>query len=146
MSAERKYELIYIVQPEATEADVDAIQEQVAQTVARFSGTIEKTDNWGRRRLAYEIDRHRDGIYVLHVIVGGGEMMKEIERRLRVTDPVIRHLVVRVDEELRRAERSKAKRQAETARRRVARGLPPEPEPGERGHERSDDENFQAEA
>ena len=64
-----------------------------------MNGQIEKTENWGRRKLAYEIGRHKEGTYVLEVINGSGELMKEIDRRLKVTDLVIRHLVVRVDEE-----------------------------------------------
>ncbi|MFN8059626.1 MAG: 30S ribosomal protein S6 [Vicinamibacterales bacterium] len=139
MSAQRQYELVYIVQPEAAEAEVDAFQKLIAGVVERFSGTIDRTENWGRRRLAYEIKHHRDGIYVLDVITGPADMMKEVERRLRVTDGIIRHLVVRVDEDLRIAEQSRARRQAETRRRRVARGLPPEPEPGEARPGRRDD-------
>ena len=64
-----------------------------------MNGQLEKTDNWGRRKLAYEIGRHKEGTYVLEVINGDGELMKEIDRRLKVTDLIIRHLVVRVDEE-----------------------------------------------
>ena len=70
-----------------------------------------------------------------------GDVMKEIDRRLRVSDEVIRHLVVRVDEEIRVAERTRDSRKANQARRRVARGLPPEPAPGEqRGDQDSDDD------
>jgi small subunit ribosomal protein S6 len=61
------------------------------------------------------------------VFSGGGDLVKELDRRLKVSDLVIRHLIVRVDEELKKAERSKEKRTAESKRRRVARGLPPEP-------------------
>ena len=68
---------------------------------------------------------------MLHVITGPGDLVKELDRRLKVTDNVIRHLIVRVDEALRIAERRKAARKAETARRRVARGLPAEPTPEE---------------
>ncbi len=107
----------------------------------RFNGTIDKTENWGRRKLAYEIGHHREATYVVETISGQGELMKEIDRRLRVIDQVIRHLVVRVDEELRVAERTRDARKANQARRRVARGLPPEPAPGEaRGDNDMDDD------
>jgi small subunit ribosomal protein S6 len=131
MSTNRQYELVYILPPETPEAEAAALHEQVAAIVGRFSGTIERTEPWGRRRLAYEIGPHKEGLYVLEVINGPGEMIKELDRRLKVTDLVVRHLVVRVDEEIRVAERRRTKRKAETARRRIARGLPPEPAPGE---------------
>ena len=128
----RKYELVYIVSPDASEQAVADLHTQVEQIVQRFGGTFDKTENWGRRKLAYEIGHHREGIYVVETITGSGEMVKEIDRRLRVIDQVIRHLTVRVDEELRVAERTRDARKATQARRRTARGLPPEPQPGER--------------
>lgn len=131
MSAHRQYELIYILQPEVTDADIDVVQQLVTSNVDKYGGVLEKTDNWGRRKLAYDIGRFREGVYVLQVILGSGDLVKEIDRRLKVVDHVIRHLIVRVDETMRVANRRGAIRKAETARRRVARGLPPEPEPGE---------------
>jgi small subunit ribosomal protein S6 len=131
MSTARQYELVYIVTPEATEEQVAELHTQIEQIVQRYGGTLDKTDNWGRKRLAYEIGHHREGTYVVETIMGSGELMKEIDRRLKVLDQVIRHLVVRVDEELRVADRTREARQASTARRRVARGLPPERQPGE---------------
>jgi small subunit ribosomal protein S6 len=131
MSVSRQYELVYIVTPEATDQEVADLHTQIEQIVQRFNGTFDKTENWGRRKLAYEIGHHREGTYVVETITGTGEMVKEIDRRLRVIDQVIRHLVVRVDEDLRVAERTRAARKATQARRRTARGLPPEPQPGE---------------
>jgi small subunit ribosomal protein S6 len=132
MSTNRQYELVYIVTPEASDEQIAELHTQVEQIVQRFGGTFDKTENWGRRKLAYEIGHHREGTYVVETITGSGEMVKEIDRRLRVIDQVIRHLTVRVDEELRVAERTRDERKATQARRRVARGLPPEPQPGER--------------
>ena len=131
MSTTRQYELVYIVRPEAADQEVADLHTQIEQIVQRFNGTFDKTENWGRRKLAYEIGHHREGIYVVETISGSGELMKEIDRRLRVIDQVIRHLVVRVDDELRVAERRRSDRKATQARRRTARGLPPEPQPGE---------------
>jgi small subunit ribosomal protein S6 len=131
MSKSRQYELVYIVTPEASEQVVADLHAQVEQIVQRFNGTIDKTENWGRRKLAYEIARHREGTYVVETISGSGELMKELDRRLRVIDQVIRHLTVRVDQELQVAERTREARKADQARRRIARGLPPEPAPGE---------------
>lgn len=131
MSTSRQYELVYIVTPEASEQDVADLHTQIEQIIERYKGTLDKTDNWGRRKLAYEIGKHREGTYVVETITGSGELMKEIDRRLRVSDAVIRHLVVRVDEELRVADRTREARQSTSARRRVARGLPAERQPGE---------------
>ena len=129
--ADRQYELVYILPPETTEAQVTELHDQVAAVVSRMHGQIEKTENWGRKRLAYEIARHKEGVYVLEVINGSGELMKELDRRLRVMDLVIRHSVVRVDEEKKVVDRTRTKRATESARRRVKRGLPPQRQPGE---------------
>jgi small subunit ribosomal protein S6 len=136
----RKYELVYVISPDAGEDQVAELHTQVAAIVERFGGTIEKTENWGRRRLAYEIGRHREGTYVLEVILGAGDLMKEIDRRLKVSDLVIRHLVVRVDEELAVIERQRARRTEVSRRRRVARGLPPDRQPGEGQRGEQDEE------
>ncbi len=129
--ADRQYELVYILPPETTETEVAGVHDQVAAIVSRLEGRVDSTENWGRRRLAYEIGRHKEGIYVLEVLTGGGELMKELDRRLRVMDQVVRHLIVRVDEEKKVVERTRTKRQRESERRRVKRGLPPERQPGE---------------
>ena len=137
----RKYELVYIVSPDASDEQVAELHTQVEGIVQRMSGTIEKTENWGRRKLAYEIGHAREGTYVIETISGTGELMKEIDRRLRVTDTVIRHMTVRVDEDLRIAERLRSERKATQARRRTARGLPPEPLASERRGDRDDNDS-----
>jgi small subunit ribosomal protein S6 len=136
----RKYELVYVVSPEATDQQVADLHTQIEATVQRMGGQIEKTENWGRRKLAYEIGRHKEGTYVLEVILGGGDLMKEIDRRLKVIDYVIRHLVVRVDEEQVVVERTRARRTEASRRRRVARGLPPDRQPGEGQRGDADDD------
>src|SRR4051795_4692615 len=113
----RKYELVYVVSPDATEEQVADLHTQVDAIVQRMSGQFEKTENWGRRKLAYEIGRHKEGTYVLEVINGSGELMKELDRRLKVLDYVIRHLTVRVDEHESVVERTRTRR-TETSRRR----------------------------
>jgi small subunit ribosomal protein S6 len=139
----RKYELVYIVSPDATDAQVSELHTQVEQITQRLGGSIEKTDNWGRRRLAYEIGPHKEGTYVLETIDGGGELMKEIDRRLKVSDLIIRHLVVRIDEEQSVIDRTRNRRTETSRRRRVARGLPPERQPGEgQRNEMEDDDRF----
>ena len=138
---DRQYELVYILPPDTTEQQVTDLHGQLDAVVSRLQGNFEKTENWGRKRLAYDIGHHREGTYVVETITGSGELMKEIDRRLRVIDQVIRHLIVRVDEELRVAQRTSEARKKFSARRRVARGLPPERQPGEgRGDADSQDD------
>ena len=129
--ADRQYELVYILPPDTTEQQVTELHDQLEAVVSRMSGQIEKTENWGRRKLAYEIGHNKEGVYVLEVINGSGELMKELDRRLRVMDQVVRHIVVRVDHEKKVVERTRTKRQADSERRRVKRGLPPQRQPGE---------------
>ena len=129
--ADRQYELVYILPPDTTEQQVTDLHGQVEAVVSRLNGKIEKTDNWGRKKLAYEIGHHKEGVYVLDVINGTGELMKELDRRLKVMDQVIRHMIVRVDEEKKVVERTQTKRRTESERRRVKRGLPPQRQPGE---------------
>ena len=116
MSEPRQYELIYVVAPDVDDAGVAALHARVESVVTEGGGQIDKTDNWGRRRLAYEIDRHREGTYVLELFTGSGEIVGELDRRLKVADNVLRHLIVRVDEDLRKAERSRAAREARSRR------------------------------
>ena len=135
----RKYELVYVVSPDATDDQVTDLHNQVDAIVQRMGGQLEKTDNWGRRKLAYEIGRHKEGTYVLETINGSGELMKEIDRRLKVvTDSVIRHIVVRVDEEERVVNRTRTRRTSQQHRRRIARGLPPEVQEGEKRRDSDD--------
>ena len=129
--ADRQYELVYILPPDSTEQQVAELHGQIEAVVTRMNGQIEKTENWGRKKLAYEIGHHKEGVYVLEVINGSGELMKELDRRLKVMDQVIRHMVVRVDEEKKVVERTQTKRRTESERRRVKRGLPPQRQPGE---------------
>jgi small subunit ribosomal protein S6 len=136
----RKYELVYVVSPDAGDDQVGALHTQVEETIARMGGQLEKTENWGRRKLAYEIGRHKEGTYVLEVINGSGELMKELDRRLKVLDYVIRHLVVRVDEHESVVDRTRTRRSETSRRRRVARGLPPERQPGEGQRGDNDDD------
>ena len=140
MSQNRQYELVYIVSPDASEQAVADLHTQVEEIVTRFKGTLDKTENWGRRKLAYEIGRHKEGTYVLEVILGSGELMKELDRRLKVYDTVIRQLTVRVDEQQGVIERTKAKRSQTSQRRRVARGLPADRQPGEGQRNDPDDD------
>jgi len=137
--ADRQYELVYILPPDTTDQQVTELHQQVEAVVSRLNGQIEKTENWGRRRLAYQIAHQKEGVYVLDVINGSGDLMKELDRRLKVMDQVIRHMIVRVDQEKKVIDRTRTKRQTESERRRVKRGLPPVRQPGEARHPEIDE-------
>jgi small subunit ribosomal protein S6 len=106
----RTYELMFIVRPDMTEEDLDKLISTLQSVVPPSGGTVQKIEKMGKRRLAYTVRRFHDGIYVLMVVEGGGPVIHELERRLRVTEPVIKFLTVRVDEEHKRLAKIKALR------------------------------------
>jgi len=142
MSTSRQYELVYLTPPDTSEDALGELHKQVQAVVDRFSGSIDRTENWGRRKLAYEINHQREATYVLEVINGPGAMTAELDRRLRVLDTVIRHMIVRVDEDLASAERAKTRRKEDMAKRRTRRGLPPEPTESELHRRREESDDF----
>ena len=103
----RIYELMFIVRPDMTDEDLDKLISTLQSVVPASGGTVKSVDKMGKRRLAYTVRRFHDGIYVLMVVEGGGPAIHELERRLRVTEPVIKFLTVRVDEEQKRLEKIK---------------------------------------
>ncbi len=115
---ERQYDLIFICRPDTPEPDIDKIIFTVEQTATEKGARIEKTDKWGRKRMAYRVGRLREGFYVyMDLRSSNGEVVKELERRLKVSDPVIKYLTIRVDEELKRQEKLKKHRERRAARR-----------------------------
>ena len=108
----RTYELMFIVRPDMTDEDLDKLISTLQSAVPTSGGNIVKVEKMGKRRLAYTVRRFHDGIYVLMVVEGGGAVIHELERRLRVTEPVIKFLTVRVDEEQKRLAKIKALRDA----------------------------------
>jgi small subunit ribosomal protein S6 len=103
---------MFISAPATAEDDLSKLTSQIDQVVSGRGGKITKVDNWGRRKLAYRISKFDEGIYTLLHLEGSGNEIAEVERRLRVTDFVIRHLTVRTDEDLKRAEKMKARRKS----------------------------------
>ena len=108
----RTYELMFIVRPDMTDEDLDKLISTLQSAVPAAGGTVQKVEKMGKRRLAYTVRRFNDGIYVLLVVEGGGAVIHELERRLRVTEPVIKFLTVRIDEEQKRLAKIKALRDA----------------------------------
>ena len=113
----RIYENLFIVKPDATEEEIDHLVEQMSKHVTTAGGTIDKVEKWGKRRLAYKVDKHREGSYVLMQFTAEATTVKEFERRLRVQESVIKFLTVRIDETLKRLEKRKKDREKRAHRR-----------------------------
>ncbi|HVS89659.1 MAG TPA: 30S ribosomal protein S6 [Candidatus Acidoferrum sp.] len=124
---ERLYDLIFIVRPATPEEEIKKVLSGIEHSCAEKGGKIEKTEHWGTRKLAYRVAKHREGIYVYQQIrTNHGELIAELERRLRVQDVVIKYLTVRLDEDLKRQKKLVQKREQRTARRpRRAPAAPP---------------------
>jgi small subunit ribosomal protein S6 len=115
---ERQYDLIFICRPATPEEEIDKIVTTLEQTATERAGKVEKVEKWGTRKLAYRVSKHREGFYVYLVLRSTqGEMIKELERRLKVSDAVIKYLTVRVDEELKRQQKLIHRRERKAARR-----------------------------
>src|SRR5882672_12567224 len=108
----RTYELMFIVRPDMTEEDLDKLIGTLQSVVPAAGGTIKSVDKMGKRRLAYTVRKFHEGLYILLTVEGGGAVMLELERRLRVTEQVIKFLTVRIDVEQKRLDKIKALRDA----------------------------------
>src|ERR1700676_5041308 len=95
----RNYEVMFIVRPDMVEEDLNKLISTLESSVTSASGTA-KTEVWGKRRLAYKVGRFNDGIFVLMLVEATGAAVHEVERRLRVTEPVIQFLTVRLQGEI----------------------------------------------
>jgi small subunit ribosomal protein S6 len=104
---QRTYELMFIVRPDMTDEDLEKLTSTLSTQVTNAKGTVKTVEKMGKRRLAYTVGTFSDGIYVLFVIEGPGEMVYEMERRLRVAEPVIKFITVRVDVEQKRLDKVK---------------------------------------
>jgi small subunit ribosomal protein S6 len=116
----RIYEELFIVKPDAPEEEVDQFIEQMKSVVSGSGGSVDKVDKWGKRRLAYRVDKYREGAYVLFQFNAAPETVKEFERRLRVSDLVIKFLTVRIDQTMRRLEKRKRDRDKRAHRKATA--------------------------
>jgi ribosomal protein S6 len=112
----RIYEELFILKPDTAEEDVDQVIEQVRQVITSQNGVIDKVDKWGIRKLAYRVQKLNEGFFILVQFTAGPETVKEIERRLRVSDFVLKFLTVRIDEKLKRIEKRKKKREKRASR------------------------------
>jgi small subunit ribosomal protein S6 len=103
----RIYEALFIIKPDVPEEEIDQRLEALRSHLTGMGATIDKLEKWGKRRLAYKVDKYREGFYVLFQFTAGPETVKEFERRLRVSDIVLKFLTVRIDETLKRLEKRK---------------------------------------
>ncbi len=108
----RTYELMFIVRPDMVEEEQDKLISTLSTVVTSSGGTVKSVEKMGKRRLAYVVRRFHDGLYILLTVEGSGGLIAALERRLRVTEPVIKFLTVRIDEEQKRLDKLKAIRDA----------------------------------
>jgi small subunit ribosomal protein S6 len=113
----RIYEELFIVKPDAPDEEVDAFVETIKTQLTTAGATVDKVDKWGKRRLAYRVDKYREGTYVLFQFSSEPTVVKELERRLRVSDVVLKFLTVRIDETLKRLDKRKKERDKRAAKR-----------------------------
>src|SRR5580698_5786743 len=112
----RTYEIMFIVRPDVEEADLDKLIEGFHKNVTDGGGEVRSTEKMGRRRLAYTVRKFNDGFYVLLTVIAPGSLIAEIERRLRVSEQVIKFITVRMDEEEKRLAKIKAHRESKVKR------------------------------
>jgi small subunit ribosomal protein S6 len=93
----RDYELMVVLDPNLDDAAIEALNTRIQAMVTQRGGTIENVESWGRKRLAYPIGRYRDGVYILSRFRMPPNAAAEIERALKLTESVIRHLLVRAE-------------------------------------------------
>ena len=113
----RVYEELFIVRPDAPVEEIDQLIEQLTTLIASQGGNVDKADKWGVRKLAYRVQKRSEGFYVLLQFVAKPETVMELERRLRVTDQVLKFLTVRIDEKMKKIEKRKKAREKRAARR-----------------------------
>ena len=106
----RSYEVMFIVRPDVAEEEVDKLIAGFTTSVTNGGGAVKSVEKMGRRKLAYQVRKFNDGNYVLLTIEGSGPVVLELERRLRVTEPVVKFITVRMDEEEKRLAKVKALR------------------------------------
>lgn len=93
----RPYEVMYVLNPEMEEEATTALIDRISGVITGQGGTVDNVDKWGKRRLAYEVDGLREGYYVLTKFKGGPSVASELDRVLRITDEVARHVILRED-------------------------------------------------
>ncbi len=117
MAEQRIYEVVFIIDPDTSDEDTTRLTDNLRNIITEQGGNVTRAESMGRRTLAYRIGRHNEGNFMLFEIEGSGREIAELERRMRVSDQVLRYLTVRVDEDRRRADKLKERRQRKAAKR-----------------------------
>ena len=113
----RIYEELFILRPAAVEEEIDAYIEQIKALITSSKGTVDKVEKWGVRKLAYRVEKRNEGFYILvQFSTEGTALVKEVERRMRVTDSVMKWITVRIDESLKKLEKRKLQREKRAKR------------------------------
>ncbi len=115
----RIYEALFIIKPDTPDEEADQRLEALKSQLVAAGATVDKMEKWGKRKLAYKVDKYREGSYVLMQFSADPAVVKEFERRLRVSDIVLKFLTVRIDETLKRLEKRRKEREKRAARRPV---------------------------
>jgi small subunit ribosomal protein S6 len=115
-AANRSYEIMFIVRPDVEETELDKIVETFTGYITQGGGIVRSTEKMGRRRLAYTVQKFNDGFYMLIICEAPAALVSELERRLRVSEPVIKFITVRMDEEEKRLAKIKKHRDAHVKR------------------------------
>ena len=108
----RDYELGFILNPEVSEEQNSSILERIQQIVNTNDGQVVRINQWGRRRLAYPIEHQRDGFYVFFDMILTPETVSELDRNLKVTEEVLRHIIIRRDPKIAQKEREEREARA----------------------------------
>jgi small subunit ribosomal protein S6 len=116
--ANRIYEVMYIATPDAADDDIAKLNDAITNLVEKDGGTVSVVEGWGRRRMAYPINKKTEGYYVLLEVAGSGQEIAELERRFRVNDLIMRYMTVRVDEDRKAADKKREKRERRKTSRR----------------------------
>lgn len=96
----REYETIFIVKPDASEEERSRVVERVETIIGRLQGRLLKREEWGKRKLAYRIEKNSHGIYYYYHFIGFNDLVPELERNLRILEPVLKYLTVKIDEDV----------------------------------------------
>jgi small subunit ribosomal protein S6 len=113
---QRSYEVMFIVRPDFLEEDVDKLISALQNHATTAGATVKNVEKMGKRRLAYDVKKFSDGQYVLFVLQSDGKAVHELERRLRVSEPVIKFITVRTDEEQQRLDKVRKLRESRVKR------------------------------
>jgi small subunit ribosomal protein S6 len=113
---QRSYEVMFIVRPDLQEEDLDKLIATLQGHATGAGATVQNTEKMGKRRLAYDVKKFSDGQYVLFVLKADGKAIHELERRMRVSEPVIKFITVRTDEEKQRLDKIKKLRDSKVRR------------------------------